>query len=51
MLKDEVQREKRRQKRSKAGSGQSMHGFIDSIKDVDLYPNVKEGTSNGFHHT
>ena len=51
VLKDEVQRKKRRQKRSKAGRGQSTHVFIDCIKDVDLYPNMKEGTSNGFHHT
>ena len=38
VLKDEVQRKKRRQKRSKAGRGQSTHGFIDCIKDVDLTP-------------
>lgn len=51
VLKDEVQRKKRGQKRSKASRGQSTRGFIDCIKDIDLYPNMKEGTSNGFHHT
>ena len=41
-------REKRRQKRSKAGRGQSTRGFVDCIQDVDLDPDVKEGIPMAF---
>ena len=43
-------REKRRQKRSKAGRGQSTRGFVDCIQDVDLDPDVKEGIPMAFTH-
>lgn len=41
-------REKRRQKRSKAGRDQSTRGFVDCIQDVDLDANVKEGIPMAF---
>ena len=50
MLKDKVQREEWRQKRSKVGRGQIMHGFI-VLRTLLFNPEVKEGTLNSFNRT